>query len=262
MLVREKKFQAGIELLSSQLSQAIDFNCTTLLTDIHLALASANLSTGNRTEAETHIDEGMQQAVERGELYTQARFEAVNVALLEQQSDFAGALAALERQRMFEQQSLDQRRSLALLYLESQLEVERQAQSLALLSKNQAIQLAEATRQEVEVRMLYASLFAITLLVFLIWSRFNHSQRARFLKREVSRRTQELESKNAELENAYLALERASLMDPLTGLYNRQVPEQSATPGNQTGPAGLLAGWGQKCCSRFIRPDLFSAGYR
>ena len=221
ILINQDQVEAGISLLESKLMQAVDNNCTTLLTELHLSLAQANLNRDQQALTE-HINQGMQQAIERGELLTQARFEAVKMQKHEQTGDYAAALNALKRQQRLEQQSREQRRSLALLYLQSQLDVERQAQSLELLNKNQAIQLARAEQQELEVRMLYASLFAVTLLVFLIWSRFNHSQRSRFLKREVRRRTQELESKNAELENAYIALERASLMDPLTGLYNRQ----------------------------------------
>ncbi|MAJ68641.1 MAG: diguanylate cyclase [Alteromonadaceae bacterium TMED7] len=221
ILLSQGQPEAGIQLLESKLQQATENNCTTLLTELHLTLAQAYL--GKDQQALTdHIDQGLQQAIERGELLTQARFEAIKMQMHEQSGDFSAALNALKRQQQLEKQSLEQRRSLALLYLQSQLDVERQAQSLELLNKNQAIQLAKAEQQELEVRMLYASLFAVTLLVFLIWSRFNHSQRSRFLKREVRRRTQELESKNAELENAYIALERASLMDPLTGLYNRQ----------------------------------------
>lgn len=221
ILLSQNQPEAGIQLLESKLQQATEYNCTTLLTELHLNLAQAYL--GKDQQALTnHIDQGLQQAIERGELLTQARFETVKMQMHEQSENYAAALNALKRQQQLEKQSLEQRRSLALLYLQSQLDVERQAQSLELLNKNQAIQLAKAEQQELEVRMLYASLFAVTLLVFLIWSRFNHSQRSRFLKREVRRRTQELESKNAELENAYIALERASLMDPLTGLYNRQ----------------------------------------
>ncbi|WP_296051251.1 diguanylate cyclase [uncultured Alteromonas sp.] len=221
ILIYQNQSEAGITLLESKLQQATLYNCTTLLTDLHLTLAQAYL--GNDQKAlKRHLEQGLQQAIERGELLTQARFEAVKMQMHEQSGDYQSALGALKRQQQLEKQSLEQRRSLALLYLQSQLDVERQAQSLELLNKNQAIQLAKAEQQELEVRMLYASLFAVTLLVFLIWSRFNHGQRSRFLKREVRRRTQELESKNAELENAYIALERASLMDPLTGLYNRQ----------------------------------------
>lgn len=221
ILLRQGQPEAGIQLLESKLQQATSYNCTTLLTDLHLSLARAYLGTDQQALTD-HINQGLQQAIERGELLTQARFEAVKMQMHEQSGDYSAALNALKRQQQLEKQSIEQRRSLALLYLQSQLDVERQAQSLELLNKNQAIQLAKAEQQELEVRMLYASLFAVTLLVFLIWSRFNHSQRSRFLKREVRRRTQELESKNAELENAYIALERASLMDPLTGLYNRQ----------------------------------------
>jgi two-component system cell cycle response regulator len=221
ILLSQGQPEAGIQLLESKLQQATENNCTTLLTELHLTLAQAYL--GKDQQALTdHIDQGLQQAIERGELLTQARFEAIKMQMHEQSGDFSAALNALKRQQQLEKQSLEQRRSLALLYLQSQLDVERQAQSLELLNKNQAIQLAKAEQQELEVRMLYASLFAVTLLVFLIWSRFNHNQRSRILKREVRRRTQELEAKNAELENAYIALERASLMDPLTGLFNRQ----------------------------------------
>lgn len=221
ILIKQNQFDTGISLLESKLIQAIENNCTPLLTELHLVLAQAYLGKNKQALVE-HTKLGLQQAIERGELLTQARFEAVKMQMHEQSGDYQAALEALKRQQQLEKQSLEQRRSLALLYLQSQLDVERQAQSLELLNKNQAIQLSQAAQQELEVRMLYATLFAVTLLVFLIWSRFNHSQRSRFLKREVRRRTQELESKNAELENAYIALERASLMDPLTGLYNRQ----------------------------------------
>ena len=221
ILIARKQYAEGRQLLLDELDHATANNCTTLLTDIHLALANAYLP-DNQEKSNEHIELGLQQAIDREELFTQSQFEAVRVDMYVQQQDFQSAFSALRRQRQLESDSLDQRRSLALLYLQSQIDVERQAQALTLLSKNQAIELARAEQQQLRTKMLYGSLLASLLFVFLFWSRVNQKQRSSLLKREVKRRTQELEIKNAELESAYQALERASLLDPLTGLYNRQ----------------------------------------
>ncbi|MFS1702002.1 diguanylate cyclase [Alteromonas sp. AMM-1] len=220
-LIAGQQYAQGRQLLLKELTDATANNCTTLLTDIHLALADAYLP-DDQEKAQYHIEAGLEQAIDREELYTQSQFQAVRVKLYVQQQNYEAAFEALQRQRKLESTSLDQRRSLALLYLQSQIDAERQAQALTLLSKNQAIELSKAEQQQLRTKMLYGSLMASLLFVFLFWSRVNQKQRSSLLKREVKRRTQELEIKNAELESAYQALERASLLDPLTGLYNRQ----------------------------------------
>ncbi len=221
VLIARQQYQEGRQLLLDELTNATTNNCTTLLTDIHLALANGYLI-DDKEKSQQHIELGLEQAIDREELYTQSQFQAVRVRMYVQQQDYQSAFEALQRQRNLESESLDQRRSLALLYLQSQIDVERQAQALTLLSKNQAIELARAEQQQLRTKMLYGSLLASLLFVFLFWSRVNQKQRSSLLKREVKRRTQELEIKNTELESAYQALERASLLDPLTGLYNRQ----------------------------------------
>lgn len=68
---------------------------------------------------------------------------------------------------------------------------------------------------------LLASLIIFLLLCFLLFNRHSHKMRNQQLAGTVKRRTQELERKNEELQQAYRTLEHMSLRDALTGCYNR-----------------------------------------
>lgn len=221
VMAAKGNINAGITVLSDTLKNVSSHSCSTLEIELHLALAELLLKSED-PRVSLHIEQGITLAKNRGDLFHLAAYEALNVQIFESRNHYKDALFAVKSQRLHERESVSQRRALALQYLQSQQDEERNAQNLAILNQNQAIKLAQAQQDELEIRVFYASLFVSLLIVFLFWSRYNQRQRSRFLRKEVKLRTQELESKNNELESAYRALERASLLDPLTGLYNRQ----------------------------------------
>lgn len=217
--------QAGLNTLNQALLRAQQSEFDSLLTHIHLALAQAFIQLADYKTALLHIDKGLSSAKEREELNRQVEFLDLKVTIFESQQRFQDALTTLHQRNKVQKQILDKSSALALSRIQSEIEVERQAQSIEMLRKNKAIELAEADQRNLRTTLFLGSLVAVMLFIFLLWSRYVQRRRNAYLKREVRIRTQELEEKNTQLEEAYHTLEQVSLRDPLTGLYNRHFLE-------------------------------------
>lgn len=215
------QYSVGLTLLQQALLRATDGNFLTLTTHIHQALANAFLEQDDFSTALTHAQKGLEQAREREELAAQVQLLSVLVDIYTGQGDYEKAFGALLEQNAVQAQIVDRDNAVVVRDMQTEIELDRQAQSIELLRKNRAIALAEAKQRNLRTSMLLGGLIAALLVIFLLWSRFKERQLTTTLKREVRNRTQELEVKNLELENAYRTLEQASLRDPLTGLYNR-----------------------------------------
>lgn len=213
------------QYLHKALLAATEYKYDSLLTEIHLALAKTFLDQQDFTTALRHTTRGLAQSSNRNELNIQAEFYAIQVEIYTQSQQYELALLALRKQTALEAQVLDEKRTVAFSQLKSEIELERQAQSLALTNKNRAIELAKSEKRNLRSNLFFGSLVAFLLFAFLIWSRLNQRQRNDYLKQEVKARTKELEEKNLKLEEAYQTLEQASLRDPLTGMYNRHYLE-------------------------------------
>ncbi|GGW94330.1 tetratricopeptide repeat-containing diguanylate cyclase [Alteromonas halophila] len=215
------QYDVGLTLLQQALLRATDGNFITLQTHIHQALANAFLEQDDYDTALQHAQKGLLQAREREELATQAQLLSVLVDIYSAQGNYQQAFNSLLKKNDVLEQVVDRDNTLIVRDMQTEIELDRQAQSIELLRKNRAIALAEAKQRNLRTSMVLGGLIALLLVIFLLWSRYKERQLTRTLKREVRNRTQELEVKNLELENAYRTLEQASLRDPLTGLYNR-----------------------------------------
>ena len=215
------QYDVGLTLLQQALLRAKERNFLTLTTHIHQALANAFLEQDDFDTALVHAQRGLEQARERGELAAQVQLLSVLVDTYAGQGDYENAFRALTEQNSVQAKIVDRDNTVVVRDMQTEIELDRQAQSIELLRKNRAIALAEAKQRNLRTSMMLGGLIALLLVIFLLWSRFKERQLTTTLKREVRNRTQELEVKNLELENAYRTLEQASLRDPLTGLYNR-----------------------------------------
>lgn len=215
------QYAVGLTLLQQALLRARDGNFLTLTTRIHQALANAFLEQDDYKTALKHAQLGLEQARSREELAAQVQLLSVLVDIHASQGDYQRAFRTLSEQNAVQAQVVDRDNTVVVRDMQTEIELDRQAQSIELLRKNRAIALAEAKQRNLRTSMLLGGLIAVLLVIFLLWSRFKERQLTTTLKREVRNRTQELEVKNLELENAYRTLEQASLRDPLTGLYNR-----------------------------------------
>ncbi|QJR80038.1 GGDEF domain-containing protein [Alteromonas pelagimontana] len=215
----------GLKYLGDALLRAIENDFTGLITHVHLAMAQAYLRINDFTTASFHAEKGLSQARTRDELGTQIDFLVVQAKIFQAQKDFENAFLTLKEKDRLDSLVVDKNRAMSLAQLKTEIEVERQAQSIELLRKNKAIELAQAEQRNLSNIIVMGSLVAFLLFLFLLWSRYHQRQRNLTLKRDVKERTQELEQKNRELEEAYRALEQVSLRDPLTSLYNRHYLE-------------------------------------
>lgn len=215
----------GLQHLNDALLRATQNGFDQLITHIRLALAQAFLKLNDVKYALLHAENGLKEAETRDELKTQVELLEVKVAIYTATGEYQKAFDALSRKNQLETLVMDRNSAMTLAQIQSEIEVERQAQSIELLRKNKAIELAQAEKKNLRTTLLLGSLVAFLLLIFLIWSRFSQRQLTLTLKREVSIRTKELEQKNHQLEDAYRTLEQVSLRDPLTGLYNRHYLE-------------------------------------
>lgn len=215
----------GLHHLNDALLRATQNGFEQLATHIRLALARAFLKLNDLDIALIHANNGLKEAEKRDELKTQVELLDVKVSLYTAIGDYEKAFDSLSRKNRLETMMIDRNSAMTMAQIQSELEVERQAQSIELLRKNKAIELARAEQKNLRTTLFLGSLVAFLLLIFLLWSRFSQRQLTITLKREVRSRTKELEQKNNQLEEAYRTLEQVSLRDPLTGLYNRHYLE-------------------------------------
>ncbi|WP_124916923.1 tetratricopeptide repeat-containing diguanylate cyclase [Alteromonas flava] len=220
-LIGQNKIADGMALLNEALTHAEAHGFLALKTKVRLILAQVHLQLSNYPTALEQAEIGLEEATQRKELPRQAEFESVRVEIYEKTGEFALAYAALKRQKQIEALILQQRRDNALTALQAEVEYVRQEQDIALLRKNKASELNLAEQRNARNVLILASLIVFLLLAFLFFSRHAQKLRNEQLTGIVKRRTQELEKKNEELQQAYRTLEHMSLRDSLTGCYNR-----------------------------------------
>ncbi|MCW8091642.1 tetratricopeptide repeat-containing diguanylate cyclase [Alteromonas sp. ASW11-130] len=244
----------GLQYLNEALAIANTDHYPKLKTDAQLALARAFLSLQQNETALTHALRGVEQTSQRHELSLQAQFLQVIVDIYVAQQNYEKAFSTLIQKNQVVSKIMSENSAMTVAQMQSEIEVERQAQSIEMLRKNRAIELARAEQTNLRTTLALGGLTATLLFLFLLWGRYNTKRLNLNLQNEVRKRTQELVQKNNELEDAYTTLEQVSLRDRLTGLYNRhyleaQLPGEiqrcqhtfaTAKPGEDINDADLL----------------------
>lgn len=222
--------QQGLDLLQEGLRFAQSSKHYPLINQARLALASAMVAIKDFDQALQYAQEGADNAQQIHNVRSQLDFLALQVNAYAAKGNFKRALDLQSLVQKIKEQILQTENQALISRLQASIEVERQAQSIQMLKKTKAIELAQAEQENLRNTMGWSLLLASLLSAFLVWSRLKQREQNIALKREVKQRTVQLENKNNELQHAYKALEQVSLRDSLTGLYNRHYLE-SQLPG-------------------------------
>ncbi|NMH59228.1 tetratricopeptide repeat-containing diguanylate cyclase [Alteromonas ponticola] len=217
--------ELGLQYLLQALERADTNAYPDLKTEAQLALAKAYFSLQQPDVALGYALQGSEHAGERQQLSMQAKFLQVIVDIYVAQENYPAAFTTLVQKNQIVSQIVSENSTMTVAQMQSEIEVERQAQSIEMLRKNKAIALARSEQTNLRTTLALGGLIATLLFIFLLWSRYHQKRANLYLKKEVRKRTQELVHKNNELEDAYRTLEQVSLRDRLTGLYNRHYLE-------------------------------------
>lgn len=213
--------EKGFAALATAMDFAKERNLMPLELALHRLYALGLQATAQPDEALAHLTAGIEQAETVGLVSVQADLLAQKADLLFSLGRYQQAYHAQEQGQALAVSMIDEGRLQLLMQQSAQLQLERQAQSITLLKKDQAMQLAQAEQRNLRNMLILGLVISLMMFLFLLYGRLSHQRQNRLLKSQVKLRTQELEQKNLQLENAYKILEEASLRDPLTGLYNR-----------------------------------------
>lgn len=212
-------------LLGVQEKEVLDLNV-----DAHLQLAELYLKQKQLDLAKQHIEQGYALARQQQSKEKQADFEALSVNLFAQQQDFYQAFSAQQKLQQLKDELMDKHRAESLARMQSQAEFTRRAQEIALLKKDQELQLTAAERERFFWSLWIVALTSGFLVLFLAYGKYSQRRQTRLLSEQVAQRTEQLNAKNQELQEAYRQVEQASTTDPLTGLRNRRFLEQNLQP--------------------------------
>lgn len=219
----EQLLQEGLR--GVQEKEVLDLNVNALLQLSELYLKQNNLEL-----AKQHIEQGYLLASQQQSKEKLADFEAFRVKLFAQQNDFHQAFLAQQKVQQLKDELLDTHRAESLARMQSQAEFTRRAQEIALLKKDQELQLTAAERERFLWSLWIVALTSGFLVLFLAYGKYSQRRLTRQLSEQVAQRTAQLNSKNQELQEAYRQVEQASTTDPLTGLRNRRFLEQNLQP--------------------------------
>ncbi len=194
---------------------------------------------GHTEVALVHLDKVLQDVLQQQALGRAMRLYDMKSQCLESAGLSAQALKAVRERDVLESRLFDSFRTSVIAAMQGEAEFER---ALELAQKDKA--LAELALERETTRRLvgFAALVTLFLLAFLLYGRLLQRRQNRRLSEEVREKTSALTERNAELEDAYQAVERASVTDPLTGLHNRRFLEDRIE--NDTARAlRLYANW-------------------
>ncbi|MEL7447872.1 MAG: diguanylate cyclase [Pseudomonadota bacterium] len=137
---------------------------------------------------------------------------------------------ALEAMRKLEELRLglsDALRASVLASMQGEADFERQSVALELAQKERALSELALERESTFRIVGFGALGLAFLIAFLVYGRLLARRQNERLTTEVEQKTRELRERNEDLEEAYAAVERASVTDPLTGLANRRFLERN-----------------------------------
>ena len=180
-----------------------------------LNLGQAYLAIGRLAEGKRHIEAGMTAYENLGD---QPELQVVLVEYgqaLERMGDLPGALRAYHRERKISNELFEKRRQRVVLDLQEKYETEKKQRQIELLRSE-----SEVNRLQQRIMWLLAAVFALAAVV------------VGLLYRKVRHANAQLFEKNKELK-------QQSVLDPLTGLYNRRhfLDYMRSTPQPQPQPS-------------------------
>lgn len=214
------------EALSGFLERASREGWPKVVRMARFGLARADQRLERWDEAVAHLDAALQDALAQASMRDARRVYELQAEVYAAAGRTDDALATLQASIALERELFDDRRASIIAAMEGEAEFERQAAALQLAEQEQALARLALQRSQMWRWIGFGVLGVLFLLALLLHGRVEARRRQRLLREQVAEQTRVLREQHRELEQAYAAVNRASLTDPLTGLANRRFLEQ------------------------------------
>jgi len=196
---------AALSYAQQALEQGRRIKDERVMATARLNIGQAYLAMGRLAEGKKSIDEGMAWYEKSGHKPDLQMMLAEYGDALERAGDYAAALKAYHRERTLSNELFEKRRQKAMVELQEKYEADKRQRQIELLRQENQVKSTEIDNRRLQQRVwwLLAAVFALASAVVLL------------LYRKVRQTNARLEEKNLELK-------QQSVLDPLTGLYNRR----------------------------------------
>lgn len=216
----------GRAMLRSVLEHSLREGWPVLLNRARVWLAELEFEAQRHDQALALLETALADVLAQQSLRRALRIYELQAEILESAGRPAEALTALRAREELEQQLFDALRTSVLAAKQGEAEFERQALALELAEKEQALTRLALERETTLRLASIATLLVLFVVAFLVYGRVLAQRQNRRLSEEVARTTAQLRERHEELQQAYTAVEQASVTDELTGLANRRFLER------------------------------------
>lgn len=222
----EGNIDLASDIINGVITRAIENSYNSLLVDAYLVAIKVAIKRQQFKQALALIEKGVEQTINNDEVNKQATFEALRVEVLFASDSIYEAFTALKRQKALDDSILDAQRIDTIARMQAESDFFMQAQHIKILENEAALQQAVIEKEQLSLRMWVITIIAMSILLVLLIGRLNQRKLNKKLHHQVQERTQELQTKNVELSEAYNHMEALSMSDKLTGIKNRRFLER------------------------------------
>ncbi|MEO0975279.1 MAG: tetratricopeptide repeat-containing diguanylate cyclase, partial [Pseudomonadota bacterium] len=220
--LRQNEAERGFETLHQVLAMCLDRGWPNLAGNVRFALARYAANEQRHDQAIEHIDHIIGDGLARGAMSDVLAAYELAAEVYEEAGRPAEALRALRKHAETRDMLFDRRRTSVIAAMQGEAEFKRQSIALELAEKNRALVTLALEREQSRRLAGLSALLGLFVVAFLAYGRLNSHRQNRRLEREVATQTRTVVESHERLQQAYAAVDQASLTDPLTGLANRR----------------------------------------
>ena len=213
------------ELITRVIERAVEHGYQSLLIDAYAIATEIALIEKAPSEAVLLAEKGVAQAILNKEKQSLAILQKLRVDAHVLNGSIDKAFLALQQQKVIDDEDFNNSLSDAVAEAKTTTEFMRKEQQVILLEKETALQQANLAQQQFARNAWTFGIASLFTLIFLLYRSYVQRNTNKYLGDLVATRTQEIEQKNKELQQAYSEMEAISLTDKLTGLHNRRFLE-------------------------------------
>ncbi len=219
---REGRFDQARAQLANVLEQSLEANWPVLANRARHWMAELEHWAGQDSAGFAYIDAALADALAQESRQRALALYDLKVRMHDSAGQHSQALEALQRRNDLDKSLSNALRTSVLAAMQGEAEYKRQAVALELAQKERTLAQIELQREASRRIAGFGTMLGAFALAFLIYGRIAARQQNLRLQAEVADKTSKLRARNDELKEAYDAVDRASVTDPLTGLANRR----------------------------------------